>query len=490
LVSWGFLSPRNSDHNGDYVRFDDLITPTRLKVSSIPDRDLDTEMLSDKARIVTSTAFRRLQTKAQVFSLERNAAVRTRLTHTLEVAMFGELVAGAVFSLLSKKNLISANLRFPFIQTVENACLLHDIGNPPFGHLGEFAIRDWFDKKRSSVLEAWIKCMPEDTAKHLYEAFLNFDGNAQGFRIVTRLMWVRDQWGLNLTCTLLASILKYLASTPMAAKPFAKKTGFFEAESELVRDVWKNLGLKFSNDLPAQRHPFTFIMEAADDIAYGLSDIEDALEKGIFTEKHLFDNLSPRLLSFAPDLGVASSSQNWARNSGFIIFRTKLNRFLVERAAILFDDNCDGIWEGSLHKPLLDLDDDASKFLDELKGFSKDYIFNSREAIEIELSGFRIIQDILSGFERLLLLSSDDFASLSPDATRTFRYGEKALERRLYAFLPNKYIIGYKFLSANKPLLEPVYRTHLILDYLSGMTDSHAVKIYNMLSGISVGTSL
>src|SRR5690349_14552831 len=109
-----------------------LISAQRLRSSSVSDRSLASEMLSDKARICGASAFRRLQTKAQVFSLERNAAVRTRLTHTLEVSVYGELIAEKTFEQLSANKSIEEELRLPFVQMVENACLLHDIGNPPF----------------------------------------------------------------------------------------------------------------------------------------------------------------------------------------------------------------------------------------------------------------------------------------------------------------------------------------------------------------------
>ena len=130
-----------------------------------------------------STSFRRLQTKAQVFSLERNAAVRSRLTHTLEVAMYGELLAGKAFDALLQKSPVEESLRLPFVVTVETACLLHDIGNPPFGHLGEFAIRKWFEEDQRSLPQTWQEAgIPRRDLTRHYQALANFDGNAQGFR--------------------------------------------------------------------------------------------------------------------------------------------------------------------------------------------------------------------------------------------------------------------------------------------------------------------
>ena len=466
-----------------------LITGKRLRKTDNPGRNLDTEMLSDNARIVTSTAFRRLQTKAQVFSLEENAAVRTRLTHTLEVAMYGGLIAEKVYTGLLKRRSIEGDMRLPFVKAVENACLLHDVGNPPFGHLGEFAIREWFKSHREEICTFWRDAgVGEEEATTHYHAFENFDGNPQGFRFVTRLQWLNDEFGLNLTCSLLASIIKYLSSAPIEGRPFASKAGFFETERNVVSDIWKHLGLRIDKQRPGQRHPLTFLMEAADDISYCLSDIEDAIEKYVIRERDFLSILPASLRRFGVSKAVrkAKPKREKSKDANFVDFRINLTRRLVNLAAQIFLDHEKEIIEGTFTEPLLDTSTEASDALDWLKDYAKEHIFFSREAVYIELSGFQVLHGILDGFRPLLLSPPSDFAKLQPGAKRP-KYGQMALEQRLFSLLPNKYRIAYSFHVREKSHPESILRAHLILDYLAGMTDSHAVKTYRMLSGIQSG---
>jgi len=474
-----------------------LLSPHRLRPTSIAGRTPELESLSDTGRIIASSAFRRLQTKAQVFSLERNAAVRTRLTHSLEVATFGQFIAERTFELLVQRGVIEPSLRLPFVQTVQNACLLHDIGNPPFGHLGEFAIRDWFAKRQGKIAEYWrTGGMKEDAIQAHLNSFIHFDGNPQGLRIVTRLMWLKDAWGLNLTCALMASTVKYLGAEPATDKPFRRKIGFFEAERDRIFRIWTTLGLATGEDRDlAQRHPFAFLMEAADDIAYCLSDIEDALEKGVCSQSEFFSEISSILPSLLPDAQAAADEVlnaskgpegiMKANNASFIEFSRSVTRQLTEMVSMSFADNEAAIRNGEYYAALLDGHPVARSILDALKGFAKRRIFVAREAIEIELGGFRIVQTLLDGYEALLCLTPDDFRRLEPNGARPLKYGELARESRLHTLLPNKHWLAYSAERRWQPAIEPALRTHLIVDYITGMTDSFALKIFHMLMGTS-----
>lgn len=419
-----------------------FLAPIRLRRSTQHRRSPETETLSDKARIIASSSFRRLQTKAQVFSLEENAAVRSRLTHTLEVAIYGQLIATRAFGILADKGILDSRLGLPFIQTVENACYLHDIGNPPFGHLGEFAVREWF-RHHEQVIKSWWKAggvSPADADLH-FESFRHFDGNSQGFRIVSRLQWLSDEYGLNLTCPLLASMIKYLAPRPVSGRPFGKKAGFFESERDRILDIWTKLGLKIEGQLPAQRHPLSFLMEAADDIAYCLSDIEDALEKGIIDDNSLQRKL-PRNLLGSKTPQHRHDSKLRPRDAMFISYRIALTRKLVDIAARTFAAKYSAICNGDFHDHLFAHHRKAKDDLDELKEIAAEFIFPSREAVTIELSGHKILTTLLDHFSVLLSFSPDAFSRLLPERARDLKYGELALERRLFSRLPLKHCLN------------------------------------------------
>lgn len=489
-------NPRTAEDYAEIYR--KLIKADRLRTSEEMRRDLAAEVASDNGRIVTSTGFRRLQTKAQVFSLEQNASVRTRLTHTLEVAMYGEMLAGETFSRLMKD--VAEDLRLPFVKTVENACLLHDVGNPPFGHVGEFAIREWFrnHRNRKRIHRAWHAKLNDEEIKKYYGAFEGFDGNPHGFRIVTKLQWVNDNFGLNLTLTLLASTMKYLGSTPDNERLFSKKAGFYETDRDTIVGIWKRLDLRTTaeNEL-AQRHPLAFLMEAADDIAYCLSDIEDAIEKRIVTESDFLRALADvvkELIELQPRLGEEKSyyersgDDRAAPDTFFTRFRIHLTRQLIRAAADAFVVNQDAILEGTFGKPLLEAADGfALRALRQLKSYARKYIFVSREALDVEITAFTVLETILNRLAPLLSLSEEDFRCVLGISDNAPRYGEHALEQHVLSLLPKKHQLAYIYDSKKRPDLEPVFRTHLLVDYVAGMTDSHAVKIHRMLSGQASG---
>lgn len=463
--------------------YDRLLGAKRARKSTQSNRDIGNEALSDKSRIIPSTAIRRLQTKAQVFSLEENSAIRTRLTHTLEVAMYGELIANKVFNALLKRRKVEESQRLPFVKTIENACLLHDVGNPPFGHLGEFAIRAWFEENKPVLIPLWKSCnLDSNLAEQYFEGFANFDGNAQSFRIVTKLQWFKDEYGLNLTYSLLASIIKYLNCVP-SPEPFSKKAGYFETDRKNILQIWKYLGLKALKQRPIQRHPFVFLMEAADDISFCLSDIEDAIEKGVITQEQFYESLPRRIRKKVPVGDDLNKSKYWK----FLEFRISITRELVDIATNAYVKNHEKILAGMLQTSLLECDKYSDNVLKCLKRFARRNIFLSREAVEVELGGHNVILTILNKLKVLLLLSKTDFEKVLHGSQTPPDYGKLSLELRLASLLPVRHVNAYRFLTNSNRLLEPIYRTHLILDYVTGMTDRHAIKMFRIIEGISAG---
>ena len=485
------------------ARFRTLLPPTLAKASTQRRGKgfsggldgLRSPVMNDKARIITSAVFRRLQTKAQVFSLERDASVRTRLTHSLEVAMYGELLAERAFNLLLEQKRIEEELRIPFIGTVENACLLHDIGNPPFGHLGEFAIQQWFKSKANEafVFEKWSKA-PDEAERH-YIAFKEFNGNAQSFRIVTRLQWLDGPHGMRLTWSLLCAMVKYLTCSAPAKGPFRRKLGYFETEADVIAKAWDKLGLRHDEGVPLQRHPLTYLMEAADDIAYALSDIEDALEKRILSEQPFIERfksvITPVLEKYAvsaDERKIPDRQASDVKYSRFLRLRSVLTNALIDASARAFVDNIEAILDGSWHTELLATDPRVDHLVKRLKSLAKREIFLAAEAVDVELSGYQIVQALLNGFMPLLRLEYADIERL--ENSSTYHRTDWPLERRLYSLLGKRQLKAYHHFSKLRPELDRVYRTHLIVDFVSGMTDSYAVKIFNIMNGVSAGSSL
>jgi dGTPase len=215
--------------------------------------------------------------KAQVFSLEQNTSVRNRLTHSLEVCDTGRAIARKVGDKLVEKALATKDDIRCIEAIVENACLMHDIGNPPFGHFGEEAIKRWFNERAPQIFEkAHARLSLGHVDRRLYD-LTNFDGNPQGFRIVTKLHAEIDEFGLNLTyATLLASIKYPNYSEVSKDRPFFKKLGIFSSEADLYKNICETTGHALS-----KRYFIVYLVELADDICYCLSDIADAFEKRV-----------------------------------------------------------------------------------------------------------------------------------------------------------------------------------------------------------------
>ena len=464
-------------------KFKNLISSKRIRDSSMQDRSFQEHILSDKARILTCSAFRRLQGKAQVFSLETNDSVRTRLTHSLEVAMNGELIAGKIFDRLVKGNQIDETLRIPFIGMVQNACLIHDIGNPPFGHFGEFAIQNWFKNKEPELEEIFKN---ENLGKSDYQPFLDsyskFDGNAQGFRIVTRTQRRDDKFGLNLTMTLLASSMKYLDYKGGGEEgSFFKKPGFFYSEQKHVDEIRNGLNLEKN-----KRHPLAYIMEASDDISYCLSDIEDAIEKGIIKCEYFFDwvdsNYTQKSLIDKHKESIEKVNKLKTDNPKvrFIEYKILCTRYFIDKAAEFFLEDLDSFMDGET-RSLFQNGSDAFGMLNTFKIFAIDQIFSSQETIDLELACHAILTGLLDKFFVLIKLSSEEFTKILHKKEKKFDY---PLEKRLLAILPKQQLQVYEDSVTEHTELEILYRIQLIIDYVSGMTDSHAQKVFHILTGV------
>ncbi|WP_165494211.1 dGTP triphosphohydrolase [Aquitalea sp. USM4] len=447
-------------------------TAKRFRKSSATNaskRSILEEALSDRGRVIFSASFRRLMNKAQVFSLEPNASVRTRLTHSLEVAQVGMLIVDKIRLLIENEPNSKENRKWKKLDKktwlairtyVETACLLHDIGNPPFGHFGEKAIQNWF-KKNSNIFSNTV------SEKQKFD-FLGFDGNKQGFRIVTKLQRnMDDKFGLNLSYSQLASLIKYPVLNP--ANP--SKCGYFFSERSHKKSIWVELGLKKD-----QRYPISFLMEAADDIAYCISDLEDAHEKNIIKISHMRD--------ICRQLKISKENRE-----NFTQIRTNFTNHLADIAAKNFILKINEKFKNQ--HPLID----NVPITDQIKKITQKHVYSSPIVLNNEIIGFNVIDGILNKFKPLMEMDPSDFKKLA----KCTAHDKNLYARKIYpitkkytsepsmiATLPVKHILAYLDEVKENKECELFYRLHLITDYIAGMTDQFALSTYQFLTGRGV----
>ena len=248
------------------MTWDRLLSSERSRASTRQSRDIRSEFAKDYHRIISSASFRRLQDKTQVFPLDRGDFVRTRLTHSLEVSSFAGSIGDTALARLAESHPeITPQVRADCVEILRCAGLIHDIGNPPFGHFGEFTIREWFSDNLPK-----LSCRGKSAAELLTPQqcgdLENFEGNAQALRVLTKLHFMVDDNGMNLTFALLNTIIKYpVPSTGIDRKNGdirTKKMGYFTAEQPLYERITNSTGAV------GCRYPLTWLLESADDIAY------------------------------------------------------------------------------------------------------------------------------------------------------------------------------------------------------------------------------
>ena len=470
---------------------------------------------SDRGRIINSPAIRRLQQKTQVFPLERNAAVRTRLTHSMEVQQVGRYIAKEVLSRLKEQRLLETygldELTGPFESIVEMACLMHDIGNPPFGHFGEAAINDWFKQRlypsdavsqplsddRCIVRDLRLREGEEglnDLRRKVRQDLCHFEGNAQGIRLVHSLM------RMNLTWAQVGCILKYtrpawwMGETPASHSYLMKKPGYYLSEEAYIERLRKELSLT-----PNGRFPLTWSMEAADDISYCVADLEDAVEKRIFSVEELYQHLYAAWGTHEKGSLFAQVVENaWEKSRSNTLSRSTEDQFfmylrvntlnkLVPYAASRFIDNLPLIFDGEFNHALLEDDSSFSQLLELYKHVAMRHVFSHPDVEQLELQGYRVISGLLEIYSPLLQLSVDEFSELVEHE----RVRRIPIESRLYQKLSTRHRLAYVEAmskldrhSPQWPVMEYYYRCRLIQDYISGMTDLYAWDEYRKLMAV------
>ncbi len=437
----------------------------------VADPQLRTSFLRDYDRIIFSSAFRRLQNKTQVFPLPGPVFVHNRLTHSLEVASVGRSLGKAVGDALGEKHGHYGDefrefYKYELPSVIAAACLAHDIGNPPFGHSGEDAIRNFFRELQGEGRARFQDGLSPNQQRDL----LFFEGNANAFRTLTHNFNERNLGGFRLTYATLASIVKYPCDSLNGfdkRQLATKKSGFFDSEIATFRQIATALGVPQPDETKDvfARHPFVFLVEAADDICYRIVDFEDAHRLNIIS----IDTIRELFLSFFDDETGYDARDRVEKvfyginddNQKVQFLRAKLINLLIFRVRDIFMERETQLLEGSLGKSLIDcLPARELALLKTIDSFSIQHIYNHRSVVEIEIAGYNVIGGMLKEFFG---------AVLNPRSVKS----EKLLQ-----------LISRQFIITGSP--DSLYQdTQSVVDFIAGMTDLYAVDLYRKITGMA-----
>jgi dGTPase len=458
----------------------------------------------DYRKIITSASFRRLQDKTQVFPLDKSDFVRTRLTHSIETAslakQLGVMITQNITKYKSKdSHTIKPEQAMQIADILMCAGLLHDIGNPPFGHFGEVIIREWFksnldrnQKYRSAYIDEFI-------TERMLKDLLNFEGNAQALRILTRLHHSDSNYGMDLTAAVLNTLVKYpVDSLNMDEdnKNIKKhKLGYYLSEENFFRQIATYTGT-ILEDGSYYRHPLTLILEAADDIAYSTADLEDAYKKGMFSiyefieyfEKELdnykgknsdYDEQLKKSQQLINELKKYQKEFNFGGSSKMTAFQKWIiyaRDWLLYAAAFGFTTNYSSIMEGTYEHDIF-TNTYREISLKILKKAMRKFVYSAPDILKLELAAQTIITSLLNKFiPAVIYFEEEDIISKE--------YTQTKAAKKLTDLISDNYKDGY-LKTVTIDIKHNLYlRLLLVTDYVSGMTDSYAKNLYQELNGI------
>ncbi len=433
-----------------------LISNKRLgqEESHYKRKDDRTEFKRDYDRLIFSAPFRRLQNKTQVFPLPGSIFVHNRLTHSLEVASVGRSLGDGVARKLIQLHPELATTHIHEIgDIVSAACLAHDMGNPPFGHSGEKAIATYFSEGNGQKYKSLL-------SEEQWDDLTHYEGNANAFRLLTHQFKGRRKGGFVMTYSTLASIVKYPFTSSHAGTK--QKFGFFQSEAETYRRIASELGIaaKDTEGKIFARHPLVYLVEAADDICYEIMDIEDAHKLKLIPTSETKE----LLLNFFNDQQKAHIQSIWDEiddvNEQIVYLRSSVIGKLIKECVDTFIRNEASILDGTFSAPLIKhISPEASEAYKRCEQLSYKRIYNSKDVVDIELAGYKIISTLIDLFTT---------AAMNPD---------KAYSRLLL----NRVSSQYEVLSPD------VYtRIMAVLDFVSGMTDVFALDLFRKINGESI----
>lgn len=434
------------------MHWNQLICDKRLGMEEYHDDRHHTrsDFQRDYDRLIFSSPFRRLQNKTQVFPLPGHIFVHNRLTHSLEVSSVGRSLGHEIaIRLKDRYHDAQIHRKFDDIRDiVAAACLCHDLGNPPFGHSGEKTIATFFSEGQGQHLKPML-------SGREWSDCVNFEGNANSFRLLTHQFNGRRKGGMAMTYSTLASIVKYPYTSAHAGEK--GKFGFFASEEDIYRKVAAQLGIPELSPGRFARHPLVYILEAADDICYQIMDIEDAHRLGILSTDHVirlllgfFDEERRERLRKVMG-GLADPNEQIA------YLRSGVVGELVEASAEVFMDNEPEIMEGRFNGTLVGgLPERLCNAYKSCSATAWSKIYNAPMVVDIELAGNRIISFLLQTLVDAVM------------------HPEKNYSRLLFNIIPQQYDVR----------AASVYeRVQGVLDHVSGMTDVYALDLYRKLNG-------
>ena len=411
----------------------------------------------DYDRIIFSAAFRSLQDKTQVIPLSKTDFVHTRLTHSLEVSVVGRSIGRLVGKKIIEK--------YPYLQEIHGfqmndfgaivaaASLAHDIGNPPFGHSGEKAIGEYFSNGNGQKYQTVL-------SKKEWQDLIDFEGNANGFSVLTSSR-PGNEGGLRISYATLGAYMKYPKES-LPKKPTSgiadKKYGFFQSDVKFFKEVASELGMisnKTGNDIGFERHPLAYLVEAADDICYTIIDFEDGMNLGLVSEDYALEYLI-KLVKDSIDTNKYNTLTTKEDRISYL--RALAIGSLINDAVKVFIENEESILEGKFPYALTD----KSKYkaqMDDIIKLSVKNIYQSREVIEKELTGYRIINTLLDKF---ITAFNNDFDGKASN-----------FDKLVLQLLPEKF----------KVEKENLYDRLLhICHFISLLTDGNAFILYNTIT--------
>lgn len=435
------------------MEWKELISDRRLGLEELHDStsQIRSDFQRDYDRMIFSSPFRRMQNKTQVFPLPGSVFVHNRLTHSLEVSSVGRSLSKEVLLRLEKQSGNNDRILQHIPDIVATACICHDLGNPPFGHSGEKTISTWFSEGPGASLQKQLSVQE-------WQDLINFEGNANSFRLLTHQFVGRRKGGYAMTYSTLGALVKYPWSSENAGKK--AKFGFFASEEATYRKIAQWLGIPEISPGVFARHPLVYLMEAADDICYQIMDIEDAHRLGILST----DETTGFLLNFFEE----NRQQKLKRGMDYLsdpnekigYLRSNVIGEMVESCADAFVSNLEPIMRGETVRPLVELiEPRLSEAYSSCSSMAFEKIYCAPDVVDVDLAGHRILTYLLDRLMDAVLHPNKNYSNL------------------LLTKMPKQYDI-------NAPTLYG--RIQAVLDHISGMTDVYALDLFRKLNGHSL----